>query len=77
MNPKEKAEELIKKFSSFAHWDDGASNNNYNSQMCALIAVDEIIDQWIMIDTYLADGNGQLNPNLKFWKKVKQEIEKL
>jgi len=40
----------------------------------ALIAVDEIIGQWEIIDVYLANGNGQLNQNLEYWYKVKQEI---
>lgn len=49
----------------------------YNAKKCALIAVDEIIIQWEYIDTYLSDLGGELNPNLKYWYNVKQEIEKL
>lgn len=40
----------------------------------ALIHVEGIIKQWEYIDTYLADLGGKLNPNLKYWYEVKQEI---
>lgn len=40
-----------------------------------LCVVDEIITQWEYIDTYLADGQGGLNPNLKYWQEVKKELE--
>ena len=51
----------------------------YNDQVkqCALICVEEIIGQWEYIDTYLADLNGELDPNLKYWYNVKKELEKL
>ena len=37
----------------------------------ALICVKHIIEQW---ETYLGDGRGELNPNLRFWKEVKIEM---
>ncbi|MCT4253686.1 hypothetical protein HZP34_02940 [Elizabethkingia anophelis] len=43
----------------------------------AMVCVDEIISQWEYIDTYLADLKGDLNPNLKYWYSVKQELEKM
>jgi hypothetical protein len=51
--------------------------NFEQAKNCALSCVDEVISQWDYIDTYLADANGELNPNLKYWMEVKQEIEKL
>lgn len=85
MEPKEKAKELVNKFKTYSYYDahdltsrvKREESNTDSAKECATIAVDEIIDQWIMIDTYIADGDGQLNPNLKYWKEVKQEIEKL
>ena len=73
MTPKEKAIELFDKFDSilFKEYD------NLETKKCALIAVDEIIGQWEIIDVYLANGNGQLNQNLDYWYKVQQEIELL
>jgi hypothetical protein len=69
MTPKEKAKELVDKFQS------GYTINGFNYQFqndledakqCALIAVDEIINTFIDID-----------PKLKYWQEVKQEIQKL
>ncbi len=68
MTPQEKAKELLRKFYSIG---------DIECKQCALIAVDLVINQWEYIDTYLADANGELNPNLKYWYEVKQEIQKL
>ena len=80
MIPKEKAQYLIDKFTPHAYgvWDkNGSKEERYHSKQCALIAVDEIIEQWEYVDTYLADLGGKLNPNLKYWQETKQEILKL
>jgi len=75
MTPKEKAQELVDKYDILQAIIEGFSF--YDSKQCALIAVEEIIGQWEIIDVYLANGNGQLNQNLEYWYTVKQEIEKL
>jgi hypothetical protein len=49
----------------------------YLATQCAVTAVSEIIEQWEYIDAYIANGMGELNPNLKYWYEVKQELEKL
>lgn len=67
MTPKEKAEQLLDKFSKpFG----GHRNIYYKS--CALIAVDEMIN-------VLNDLNQIYNitPAVTYWNEVKQEIEKL
>ena len=69
MTPKEKAEELLDKFVRFTPY-------SYARQ-CAIIAVNEVVEQWFEIDTYLGDGNGELNSNYKYWLEVKEEIKKL
>jgi len=76
MTPKEKAKELVRMFAKKSNNLKQRTDWNYDKQ-CALIAVDEIIGQWEIIDVYLADGNGQLNQNLKYWYTVKQEINLL
>jgi hypothetical protein len=68
MTPKEKAEQLIDKMYSI-------SGLIRFSKIYAIVAVNEVIEQWEYIDTYLADGRGQLNPNLKYWYEVKKCIE--
>ena len=74
MTPKEKAEELIKKFtfntrcfSETKGWEDYL----YDAKQCALIAVDEILDI-DNIKPYVLHKE-----IIKFYQEVKQEIEKL
>jgi hypothetical protein len=71
MTPKEKAQELIKKFSfntrCFSEtkgWEDSF----FDAKECALIAVDEILS----INS--VDKDEDLS---NYWEQVKQEIEKL
>ena len=63
MTSKEKAEELVNKFSHFTvqeKWE----LKNYYAMECALIAVDEILNLCPLA-------------NRDYWQEVKQEIEKL
>lgn len=60
MTPKEKAEELIEKFTFSCRECD-------NGKQCALIAVDEILNEYWSHDTNRRD----------WWEEVKQEIKKL
>ncbi len=62
MTPKEKADELIRKYYSI-----GA----IEVQQCALVAVDEILSMGIMSDS------GDWRMAKSYWEEVKQEIEKL
>ena len=65
MTPKDKAEELVNKF----YW--RKTNHNVSvidSKQLALIAVDEIEK---------ALTNYDMDSEFRFWKQVKQEIEKL
>lgn len=64
MTPKEKAIELVDKFTQ-------TNGNAFFAKECALIAVDEIIDA---IDWHEYEVP---NDQLKFWFEVKREIEKL
>jgi hypothetical protein len=73
MTPKEKAEELVKKYSCYFH---GIDENLFkevvmhrDAKGCALISVDEIIENE-KIDN-LEDNN------LSYWEEVKHEIEQL
>jgi hypothetical protein len=61
MTPKEKAEELVEKMS--IDWDMCRGQNI----QCALVAVDEILNEYWSHDTKRRD----------WWQEVKQEIEKL
>ena len=71
MTPKEKALELVNKFMSYA------DSNHYGSiasaKQCALIAVDEIL---LIAPEMHMEGFGNLTIR-EYYKKVKQDIEKL
>lgn len=78
MTPKEKALELIKKYSPLVTtWDcynDVPVEDEYilrDAKKCALIAVDEIIEaiDWHEFETP--------NKQLEYYQQVKQELEKL
>lgn len=74
MTPKEKAEELFNKFNN-------PDTTHYpyihNAQQCALIAVDEIINT-LNYDIRDLDVRGNVLLDLiRYWREVKQEIEKL
>ena len=71
MTPREKANELIVK--SLVQFEKLTINE---AKKIALIAVDEIIEQWQYIHAYIANGMGELNPNLKYWYEVKDELTK-
>jgi hypothetical protein len=60
MTPKEKAEDLIMKFS------------NPFAKSCALIAVDEILNGYEFDILYIE--HKRIMDNINFWDEVKQEI---
>ena len=81
MTPKEKAEELIKKFIiPTEKWNpingDGYYNDINASKQCALVAVDEII-QTLNWDIRDLDVRGSVIDLIVYWREVKGEIEKL
>jgi hypothetical protein len=65
MESKDKAKELINRFSNVALLDD------YEAKQCAIIAVDEILNQ--CLDYRDID----LCRSYNYWQEVKREIEKL
>jgi hypothetical protein len=69
MTPKEKAKELVDKFSNEVLID------NYKSKRCALIAVDEIMQE---CDYWRGGTNdGWDTKRFDYWEQVKQEIQNL
>jgi hypothetical protein len=73
MTPKEKAIEIYTKMFDqiFAYY---ATDNL--AKACAILAVDEIIDEIIEIDSQMSETH-ILDKNLKYWIEVKKEIENL
>jgi hypothetical protein len=70
MTPKEKAEELVEKYSIFA-WNENLFDSDV-AKKCALMVVDEIIAICCYWDTVEKQEFWKL-----FWGKVKTEIESL
>jgi hypothetical protein len=72
MTPKEKAEDLVNKFYNYVFNPESHKDDNLKwTKECALIAVDEVIEQnniWIN-----QTGKGTNN----YWKLVKEEINNL
>lgn len=88
MTPKEKAKELVNKFTKIEGFDyDCEYIHKTMAKECALIAVDEIIKSeprnpndvdWDDVGaTYQYYYEAQHEEALNYWQEVKQEIEKL
>jgi hypothetical protein len=81
MKPKEKAKELMKKYTPYVHYGDEDVTYDAilrmveNVKQCALIAVDEILENLYG----LYNATNYVGPlfNQDYWQQVKQEIEKL
>jgi hypothetical protein len=71
MTPKEKAEKLINAFIPQVRWKMGQEDVMKRAKQCALIAVDEIIEEALGLD------DNDYQSKFDYWLKVKQEIEKL
>ena len=80
MTPKEKAIELVNKFNNIIPREcDGLEN--ITSEFCALIAVDEILNEIYKSSTldkyYLNNDTMNVVEAINYYNEVKQEIEKL
>jgi hypothetical protein len=80
MTPKEKAKELIDKFllevtgvDMYSYNID--SMNLFSAKQCALIAVDELIENHNKMKDFLFSEIGYLITSPEYWQEVKQEIE--
>lgn len=73
MTPEEKALELFNKMYNVDCNDDADSMQYSHAKKCALIAVDEIINELIE----LSNGEFTFIHKVEYWNQVKHEIEKL
>ena len=80
MTPKEKAKELVDKYiklypSYVVMWQGDVDNAEKNIKQCALIAVDEILNNFgLRVD---GKPNYTDSATIQFYQEVKQEIELL
>jgi hypothetical protein len=80
MTAKEKASELISKYSMITKWKMGVDQDYVLEQAkkCALIAVDELIDEFCAMDKFIGEAMESIYPlsaYIQYWLEVKQEIK--
>ena len=76
MAPKEKAEELVERYSIFA-WNENLFDSDI-AKKCALMVVDDIIKSNMLLDEDDFSSNFIDDfKTVKDWQKVKAEIESL
>ena len=85
MTPKEKAKELYDWFSnegkhSFNRYQSSEKEDSEGAKFCALKTVDEILDA-IRVELYVDSSSDEVLSfvvrRIKYYKEVKQELEKL
>jgi hypothetical protein len=70
MTPKEKAKELVERYINLYPHQREDYLNNEDAELCALIAVDEIL-------LHEKNNHSELDKISEYWQEVKQEIFKL
>lgn len=78
MTAKEKAEEMVEKMWLHGSAQDGPWMDKDMAKECALIAVDEILGS-LGLDEIAFENEDEIDFTsfFKYWREVKQEIEKL
>ena len=75
MTPKEKAKKLVDKYSTYVvMWSGGIEVETQNVKQCALIAVDEMLEE---LDHLAFDDHDYGTSKMMYWMEVKNEINKL
>jgi hypothetical protein len=77
MIPKEKAKQLVSKFTFLSYPE--SNEKFYNPKQCALIAVNEIINSEPYFICYDKEGNihRSVIDAKQYWQQVKEEIQNL
>ena len=73
MTPKEKAKYLVEMFTNRCQ----ECDYQWNAKQCALIAVDEILNDYSYMQNVRNANSNQIHSQRVYWQEVKQEIEKL
>lgn len=78
MTPKEKAKELVEKTFCFYLGDDGKGNESYTDKLECLRAADKCANEIFKYMYEISFSNrDEAVKHAKYWKEVKQELEKL
>ena len=77
MTPKEKAIELVDKYSTYVvMWSGGIEVETQNVKQCTLIAVDEILKSVSQVK-WIDEESIDFTSFFDYWQEVKQEINNL
>ena len=75
MTPEDKAKKLVDKYSTYVvMWSGGIEVETQNVKQCALIAVDEMLEE---LDHLAFDDHDYGTSKMMYWMEVKNEINKL
>ena len=74
MTPQEKAKDLYDSY-WYCLLQSNIEKRNYWSKQCALIAVDEILDE--LLEIVMVTSSKYIIKHTNYYQEVKQEIEKL
>jgi hypothetical protein len=74
ITPKEKAKELVDRMYK-VHSGTASEITLYTSKQCALIAVEEILNDYSYMQNVRNANSNQIHSQRIYWKEVKQEIE--
>jgi hypothetical protein len=74
MTPKEKAEELVRKYYTFGLNNPSQSFSWYECKQCALIAVDEVLDELLEIVT--VTSSKYISKHINYYQEIKHELTK-
>lgn len=76
MTPKEKAWNMFWNYKNIPDkWNDEKVFQNYYAKQCALIAVDEILEE--LFEIALVTGSSYVHKHIDYYQEVKQEIDRL
>ena len=79
MIPQEKTKDLVEQFIEHTvEWDkikEVAFDSEFHAKQCALIAVDEILDE--LSEIVMVTSSKYIIKHINYYQEVKQEIEKL
>jgi hypothetical protein len=83
MTPKEKAKELVDKYLDLDNYNnlnldlfcDECGMSTDAAKLCALIAVDEILDE--LLEIVMVTSSKYIIKHINYYQEVKQEIKKL
>ena len=73
LSPKQKTKKMLEDTYNLIK-DECPPTEAMDAHLIVIYFVNEIVQQWEYIDTYLGNNGGKFNPNLQYWLDVKNEV---